>query len=223
MKNHVLALRNDATAQRLSAMLKMIVADPHLHARMLNTLARLEYVGVRKMLKSRRADQLDLDGIQHIVDESIHVLRLKKAAVAVAQAPNATVRTFDHRDTLAGDEAERYFQDVDHAAERVLAALPETERAEGNYLLTSAVIEIRAQAFYPLYEAELRGAGSSVSVAPIMRDEDRHLQEMQAALAAKLPACDERLAAVLDAEGPLFAQFVDALGAAMTSCAVACS
>ncbi len=211
MKNYVSALQNDATAQRLSALLKTIVAAPQLHARMLNTLARLEYVGVRKMLKSRRADQLDLEGVQHIVDESIHVLRLKKAALAVAQADAGSVRTFDNGNTLAGDEAEGYFQDVDRVAERVLSSLPEEPRAESNYLLTSAVIEIRAQAFYPLYEAELRASGSTVSVAPIMRDEDRHLEEMLSALAAKLPDGDERLAAVLDAEGALFARFVQAL------------
>lgn len=217
MKHYVSALQNDATAQRLSALLATIVAKPALHARMLNTLARLEYVGVRKMLKSRRAGELDLEGVQHIVDESIHVLRLKKAAVSVAQAAAGEVRTFDDADTLAGDEAERYFQEVDRAAERVLSALPEAERAESNYLLTSAVIEIRAQAFYPLYEAQLRAAGSSVSVAAILRDEDRHLEEMRVALEAKLAGCHERVGAVLDSEGPLFARFVDALANAVAA------
>lgn len=211
MKTYVNVLQNDATARRLSVVLKAIIASPRLHARMLNTLARLEYVGVRKMLKSRHAGSLDLEGVQHIVDESIHVLRLKKAAVALDAPGSASVATFADADTLAGDEAERYFQEVDRAAERVLAALPESDRPERNYLLTSAVIEIRAQAFYPLYEAELRAAASPVSVAPIMRDEDRHLEEMQSALAAKLPGWKERLEAVLDPEGALFAAFLDAL------------
>lgn len=215
MRTHVAALQADPTAQRLAGLLKAIVANPALHARMLNTLARLEYVGVRKMLKSRRAELLDLDGVQHIVDESIHVLRLKKAAVALAKAGGAAVTTFSGTETLAGDDAERYFQEVDHVAERLLGTLPDAERAESNYILTSAVIEVRAQAFYPLYEAELRAANSPVSVAPIMRDEDRHLEEMQAALSAKLPDADLRLRAALDAEGACFARFVDALEAAV--------
>lgn len=69
------------------------------------------------------------------------------------------------------------------------------------------MIEIRAQAFYPLYEAELRAAGSQVSVAAIMRDEDRHVEEMQNALTTRLPRWQERLEAVLDREGrcsPIF-------------------
>ena len=46
----------------------------------MNTLARMEYVGVRPILKSRRAEHLELDGLQHILDEAVHALRLKKTA-----------------------------------------------------------------------------------------------------------------------------------------------
>ena len=41
--------------------LPRIVALPPVHARMLNSLARMEYVGVRKMLKARHAAEIDLD------------------------------------------------------------------------------------------------------------------------------------------------------------------
>jgi len=45
-----------------------------------NTLARLEYVGVRKMLKSRRAERLNLDGLQHVLDETVHACAQESGA-----------------------------------------------------------------------------------------------------------------------------------------------
>jgi hypothetical protein len=83
--------------------------------------------------------------------------------------------------------------------------------------LTSAAIEVRAQAFYPLYESRLRAAGAGLSVSAIMRDEDRHLQEMATRLQAGLPDWRPRLERVLDQEASAFAGFLTALEAAATS------
>jgi hypothetical protein len=116
MRRYVESLRDDGS---LAALLDRIIAQPREHARMLNTLSRLEYVGVRKMLKTRRAERLNLDGLQHVLDETVHALRLKKAALALAGACETveSVATFSDADTLAGDAAENYLQGVDHAAE----------------------------------------------------------------------------------------------------------
>ncbi len=102
-----------------------------LHARFVNTLARLEYVGVRKILKSRRAERLDLDGLQHILDEAVHALRLKKAAAALGRRAASTSGTFADGATLAGDAGETYLQALDHRAEEALGDLPAAERARG--------------------------------------------------------------------------------------------
>src|SRR5688500_9357325 len=118
----------------------------------------MEYVGVRKILKSRRSEHLDIEGLQHILDETVHALRLKKAALALAAVGGAAVSTFAAADTLAGEVGEAYMQGVDRAAEAALADLPEQSRTEVNYLLSSAAIEVRAQAFYPMYESCLRAA-----------------------------------------------------------------
>jgi hypothetical protein len=213
MHQYVEARKRSPAAERQGVLLDRIIAHPALHARLLNTLARLEYVGVRKMLKSRRAEHLDLAGLEHMLDETVHALRLKKAAVAVASAAGgaAAVATFAGADTLAGDEGERYLQGVDHACEAVLADIPEDRRPEVNYLLSSAAIEVRAQSFYPVYDARLRAQGSPVSVASILRDEDRHLAEMTAGLEAALPDWRRRLEAVLDREEGLFDRFVAAM------------
>src|SRR5262249_41035178 len=84
MREHIQALKAEADVPRLTDILDRIVAERAWHARFLNTLARLEYVGVRKMLKCRRSEQLDMEGLQHMVEEAAHAVRLKKAALGVA-------------------------------------------------------------------------------------------------------------------------------------------
>jgi hypothetical protein len=214
MQQYVENMNRHPERQRQAELLDRIIRRPTDHARLLNTFSRMEYVGVRKMVKSRRSEHLDLDGLQHMLDETIHAMRLKKAALALASDKGA-VGTFSPDDTLAGDAGEHYLQAVDRAAEATLAGLDESQRAEVNYLLSSAAIEVRAEAFYPLYEERLRAHGVPVSVAAILRDEDRHLAEMAARLETALPGWRPRLEAVLDAEAGFFSSFLGAVEAAL--------
>jgi hypothetical protein len=211
MRRYVEASATHQNAARTERLLERIVPDPRLHARFVNTLARLEYVGVRKILKSRRAERLDLDGIQHILDEAVHTLRLKKAAAALGQASGVDVGTFAPGATLAGDAAENYLQALDHRAEEALGDLPAADRAEANYLLTSAAVEVRAQVFYPVYDRMLKQHDAGFSVAAITKDEDRHLDEMAAGLGASLGDWERRLEPLLAAEEALFARFLGAV------------
>jgi hypothetical protein len=210
MQQYVDNMNRHPQRQRQAELLDRIISRPADHARLLNTFSRMEYVGVRKMVKSRRSEHLDLDGLQHMLDETIHAMRLKKAALGLA-AEKGTVGTFSATDTLAGDAGEDYLQAVDRAAEATLGDLDEARRTEVNYLLSSAAIEVRAEAFYPLYEERLRAHGVPVSVAAILRDEDRHLAEMAQRLEASLPGWRPRLEAVLDAEAGFFAAFLTAV------------
>jgi hypothetical protein len=216
LKRHVDARARHADTRRLEALLDRIIPRSDLHARFVNTLARLEYVGVRKMVKSRRAERLDLDGLQHLLDEAVHALRLKKAASTLAASGGAAVTTFADTDTLAGEAGEAYFQALDRRAELALAgesngAVSDSARGEANYLLTSAAIEVRAQAFYPVYEQRLRAHGAPFSVSAITKDEDRHLQEMSERLQALLGPAPRDLDGVLAEEELLYGQFLAAL------------
>jgi hypothetical protein len=213
LREYVETLQGSEGVEQQLRLLDRIISQPALHARLVNTLARMEYVGVRKILKSRRSEHLDLDGLQHMLDETVHALRLKKGALALAADP-AKVATFSEADTLAGDAGEGYLQEVDRAAEAALEGLPAETRTELNYVLTSAAIEVRAQAFYPMYEARLRAAGVAMSVAAIVRDEDRHLAEMAERLTAALPDWRARLAPVLACEAAAFGRFFQAVAAA---------
>jgi hypothetical protein len=214
MHDYVTACAAHENAARTRRLLQQIVADREVHARFVNTLARLEYVGVRKILKSRRSEHIGLDGLQHILDEAVHALRLKKAAVALAGGGNG-VATFADGATLAGSAGEGYLQALDRRAEEALLDLPPEQRAEANYRLTSAAIEVRAQVFYPVYEECLRANGVGFSVAAISKDEDRHLEEMAEGLERALPGWRRRLEALLAAEEALYARFLAAVEAAL--------
>jgi hypothetical protein len=207
MQAFVDACQSGPAHARLERTLHAIVQNPALHARFLNSLSRLEYVGVRKMLKARRAQDLDLDGLQHMLEEAAHATRLKKFACAVAPE-GVSVATFGAEHTLAGDEAERYFQTVDHAGESTL-------EPEASYALTSAAIEIRARTFYPAYQQILQATGQRVSVASILTDEEAHLREMQTRLQTDLPDWQERLRHIMQVEEDAFATLLDALDAAI--------
>lgn len=197
------------------ATLRRIVAVPPYHARFINTLARLEYVGVRKMLKSRSSATLDLDGLRHVVEEAVHATRLKKAALALAGDPSV-VATFAEAHTLEGDAAEAYFQAVDaEAAAQVSAQAAELGEsrearpvAEACYLLTSAAIEVRAHVFYPAYQEQLQLSGSHVSVASIIADEQAHLQQMASGLPRVLPDWRSALKRTLEVEEMAFSRYL---------------
>jgi hypothetical protein len=211
MRDYVTACASHDNAARTRRLLDRIVVDAPLHARFVNTLSRLEYVGVRKILKSRRSERIGLDGLQHILDEAVHALRLKKAAVALAGGGGAGVVTFADDATLAGDAGEGYLQALDRRAEEALLDLDPAERAEANYRLTSAAIEVRAQVFYPIYDRCLQDNSVGFSVAAIAKDEDRHLDEMAAGLEETLPDWRRRLEGVLAAEEALYARFLAAV------------
>lgn len=203
---------------RIRAWLGRVVANPALHARFVNSLARMEYVGVRKMVKARRSEALDLDGLQHLIEEAGHALRLKRAAVTLNGNAQEGIATFAEADTLAGGAAEEYLQEVDRACETLLAHLAEPERTESNYLLSSYAIEVRAQAFYPLYEDALRAADAPFSVRAIQRDEDRHLAEMSERLRAHFGSdAADLLARALEREAAAFARWEAAMAAAIAA------
>jgi hypothetical protein len=121
------------------------------------------------------------------------------------------VDTFASEHTLAGDEAESYFQAVDRAGEEALGKVD----SEASYALTSAAIEIRARAFYPAYQEILEATGSRISVSSILADEAAHLSEMRDRLQADLPDWQQRLERVLQVEARAFEALLDSFESAV--------
>ncbi len=202
----------------LRRLLAAVVASPALHARFVNTLSRMEYIGVRKMLKARHADNLDEEGLLHMIEEASHAMRLKRAAIQLNGGQQEGVRTYSEQDTLSGPAGERYMQGVDRGCEALLAdcGLEGPARSDANYLLSTTAIEIRAEAFYPMYEECLKAAGAPFSVKSILKDELRHLAEMGESMSAIFPSTwSELIGRAVEIETECFEQWLRAMQTAV--------
>jgi len=214
MKTLLQEARRQTSAAGVGALLDRILAEPRLHARLINSLSRMEYVGARKMVKARHIDSLDNAGMQHLLEEVGHALRLKRAAIKVNGGSDEGIETYATEHTLAGDAGEGYLQGVDRGCEGLLTGLglSEPKRSEVNYVLSSLAIEVRAEAFYPVYEEALQRAGAPFSVRSILSDELRHLEEMTTAIAEHLPEGGEAIIeAALKLEDQCFRRWISAL------------
>jgi hypothetical protein len=203
--------RNPGSAEDgLAAFLTQIAAVPLCHARFLNTLSLLEYVGARKIYKSQPATGFTVELLEHVVEEGRHALVLKKLALRLG---GDAVRTYDAAAILCGGEATRYMQTLDRGAEADLASsgFPAGEnRTWINYLLTTLLIEERADAVYPIYEPVLTALGHGGVAAAIVAEEKRHLRAVFDALAVNDPNRQERLERLRPLERQAFTTLLSA-------------
>lgn len=152
--------------------LQAIVQDPLIHARFLNTLSLLEYVGARKILKSQQESSISMTVLSHAAEEIRHAQILKKLALKMA---GSAVETYSDSSLIAGDIAKKYMQDIDQASEKLVGE----NRPWLSYLVTTLIIEERAEVFYPFYEQCLDQVGLSGPIKQIVRDEENHLEKMR--------------------------------------------
>ena len=106
-----------ASDKSLEALFRRIARIPKLHARFLNTIAMLEYIGARKIMKSQEDVEFDLELLSHVAEESKHAWLVKRLATRVDAEAAATYGP-DH--LLCKQEAEGYMQAIDSAAEAAL-------------------------------------------------------------------------------------------------------
>lgn len=155
--------------------LKEIVNQPELHGRFLNTLSLLEYIGARKIMKSQEESRINPTILAHMTEEIRHAQILKKLAMKVG---GESVKTYSEASVLCGQEARAYIQAIDHAAESVVGV----KNSWVNYLLTTLVIEERAQELYPFYDDLLQPLGLNGPLKAIFREEEGHLEQVIQAL-----------------------------------------
>lgn len=154
------------TTLLLLKILEKISACEALHARWLNTLSYLEYIGLRKILKSLHAPLLNKSLLAHIQEESRHSLYFK----GLAQKMNQKKMGFKEHELLAGRSAGRYFQEVDQYSLKFSLSHPLT-----SYLYTTYIVERRALTIYPLYNELLKRKGFMFSLQSILNDEKNHI------------------------------------------------
>jgi hypothetical protein len=189
--------------ERIQGFFKRCEADRELHARFANTLSYLEYVGARKIMKSQQAEAFTDEVLSHAYEEIRHAHAFKKVA---RELSGGRLRAYAPHELLAGESATRYFQDLDQGIADDLGAR-DTWR---NYLYTTLLIEERANLLYPAYEPSLTAAGFPHVLRAILKEEEKHLDDITTAL-ARAPGHAERLTRLRALEDRLFARFVDGL------------
>lgn len=195
---------------RLEPIIAAVVADPRLHARWLNTFSYLEYVGFRKIVKSQRAEVVTAELLTHALEEGRHALGLKKLAVKVGGAPYAT---YAPQTMLCGDEAEDYFQSLDAGCDEAFAGLADGARAKLVYCYVTWLIERRALDVYGLYKTALGSSPLAARIAGLLMEEEKHLSDVNAELAASDPEFATRAPALEALEQKLYESFVGTLAA----------
>lgn len=155
----------------MDAFFRRLLENPSAHARFVNTLSFIEYVGARKILKSQRAEFFSLELLTHVSEEIRHARRLKRLALEMS---DGRLDSYGAGHLLAGKAAEAYVQAVDAAAQAA---------SGGNdpwvaYLLTTLLVEERANAFYPAYASQGTVPKHRAVIAAIVSEEQRHLEEI---------------------------------------------
>lgn len=196
------------TQDRLEDLIGAIVADPALHARWLNTFSYLEYVGFRKIVKSRRAEVLTAAILGHACEEGRHALGLKKLAIKLG---GAQFDSYAPEALLCGEEAAAYFQDLDKACDAAFAGRSEAERGKLTYCYVTWLVERRALDVYQVYRRALGESEIARKLGGLLAEETKHLADVEALLHAcdpEFPARSKEFEAV---EAALYQNFIDAL------------
>lgn len=193
---------------RFEPLIGAIVADPALHARCVNTLSFLEYVGFRKIVKSQQAEALSGRILSHAVEEGRHALALKKLAVRLG---GAEFDTYAPETLLCGEDAERYFQDLDEACDEAFAGRPESERKRLAYYAVSWLVERRALRVYGIYKKALRDSPIVDKLDGMLAEEAVHLSDVEASLFSGDSGFAGKVDQLTALETALYDRYIDAL------------
>ncbi len=192
------------------AHLAWVVKEPLRHGRWLNTLALLEHIGCRKIVKSMDSRSADLTLLRHIAEEARHALFFKELACRVG---GSTVTDFRSEQLMCGDAARAYIQRLDHEISDVVSAQLSAEPHSQllPYLCVTRAVEVRAVDLYRRYEAHLRAIDAPFSLRSILLEEDSHLEEMDDILTRANFDWDARGQSLSAIEARAFAEFLAAL------------
>lgn len=160
----------------MHTVIPLIIANPPLHLRWLNTLSYLENCGACKIAAIEHPTLVNEQMLKHAAEEFRHAYILKKQMVRLG----SSLPTYAIDFLLGGWQTVHYLDRLECMISRFL----QVNNAPSilAYLLITYAIEKRAACLYPLYETYLRQAQSPVTVKSIVLEEQGHLHEMTEAL-----------------------------------------
>jgi len=204
---------------RLEKVMTALLANPSAQARFVNTLSLLEYIGARKIIKSQEEQSITLDTLSHAAEEIRHAFALKRLALKMSKG---NLNTYKEEHLLCGESARNYIQNVDNNLAKILENHSQSQCSSSqavkidrelstdfsmnvhtNYLLTTLLLEERAQVLYPFYEKVLSDQGYRGVLRGILNEEDAHLNYVQEKLLGISQPSHEGIEANSEAEKKL--------------------
>ncbi len=180
--------KEQALEVQLKTFLEQVVQSPARHSHWLNTLAFMEYIGCRKIVKSQDSAGLNLMLLQHISEEARHAFHFKTLAHRVSSTASPD---FQESHMLKGAEAEDYFQAIDRKVAEECGV-----KTTLSYFYTTWLIEERALMVYNIYNGILKsgklGTTAQFNLDFILREEDGHLKTTTDFIQKKDPDFKER-------------------------------
>lgn len=161
------------------------VKNKSLHGRLLNTFSMLENAGTRKIHHFQKFGYCSELILRHAAEESRHAWFFKAQLKHLFpnHAERATLYSDYRSSAILGGLASRHLlAQLDLVTCRYLQqthGLVGRDRAMAAYLLVTLIVEWRARQVYSLYEQILRDADSKISVRAIMKEEERHLKDIE--------------------------------------------
>jgi hypothetical protein len=203
---------------RFETLVAQVVADPQLHARWVNTFSFLEYVGFRKIVKSQRAETLSAEVLAHALEEGRHAMSLKKLALKIG---GKAFDSYAPEALLCGEEAEGYFQTLDHTCDEALQDQGEEQRAALVYLYVTWLVEIRALEVYSIYGKAVASSGGAQGLEGLLAEETQHLSRVAQELQKRDPDFATRSKVFSALEAELYEKILTAFEAEAAHCAKA--
>jgi hypothetical protein len=202
--NERFAALNESLLLPTRSTLAGIIAEPNVHARLLNTLSLLEHIGSYRIMVSQHGEHCDQPTLRHLAEEAQHSFFMKRQAEKIA----GRALEFTPGDLLAGSTARTYFRRLEAL---IHGRLARQGSAEATYLYMSMIIEFRALWFYGHYQHALQSAGNAISLKRILGEEANHLTDMAERLEAAGELSDERVDTFIEFEHRLYGRLLKAL------------
>ena len=201
-------------ADEMHSLLNLIIKDPDLHSKWINTLSYLENCGAKKIAACEHPTLVREELLKHASEEFRHAHYLKRQ---IARVTHELMPNYTSAFILGGTSSLHYLSALDLKTSRYLkeAGLAKSAIKEASYLLVTYAIELRAGELYPVYENLLRKTGSRVTVKSILLEEKEHLEEMIAGL-HKLPNGFMHAEAICSFESYLCKKWLDAVHSILT-------
>ena len=147
-----------------------LVQRPQDHARFMNMLSMLEHMGSRKIMVSQmdKPEMLTEDTLKHLAEEARHAYFFKRQAERIA---GRALDGYTDENTMQRVPALMYFGRMD-------AGISKQVPADRAYPWVSLIIELRACWLYHIYHEVLEDSPITLSLKPLLAEEDMHLAEM---------------------------------------------